>query len=227
MKIKIIPEQKICLYEFSELSKEAKETALQNWQCDSGFYDYYDQEMIYTLKRINEALEIDIRRSDYNDKNFYNADYSRNISKKDAEKMDFKRTIAYINNHFNFTKYNYSFRKKVNEIAERKTQNNRINCRIYWNMISNKTALALKKYEENDFSGVWCDYVLQDTYNKFIDYHKKQPAFYNSFADFCDLLASEFSAMYQSEYDFYYSMENLEELSNINDWYYLENGEAA
>jgi len=190
------------LYSFDELSDSAKKKALDEWRCNEEFYDGYEYRD--TIEAIEKALDIKVKicQECGGSCSFYtcsNDPYVEEITDS------YRLTKCIINNWYDklVTKKSYWTKYKPN----RKSKDRR--------------SKVLKVHNNCPFTGIWTENNFVKVLDEVITYKR----FYN---DINDLLYDAVGALfkqYESDYDYYYSEENLEELSNINEWLYYEDGE--
>lgn len=235
MKQIIIPEKRFNVYSFDELSDEAKEIALKNWQEYLLQYGYFwEEELLESLKTIGELFNVtfEIER--------YTGDICVESYPEFSEEMNFKRSIAFINNHFNFYDISYKLKEKLKRIKGKNNYN------IYFKLFYNQTYKNLpKKYLEDVLLTGYCDdYILQDTYKKFIDtqrkrdkynasedvkndlyYQRRKKSFNLTLYDFFTMLADTAQEVRDNEREYQESEEYFKEHADINEYLFYENGE--
>lgn len=166
---KIIPEHKINLYRFEELKENIKKELQEEYK-QNHLYKYgyaWDDELYNSLETACKIFGVKTEEDTYGNLYLkYNPkdDY---LNEDTARNMNFKRTIAYINNHFDFKrppyiyKYNNSIAKwdKLTQIKIRydekrnneKTKLKTADERYKYNLLHPYPKILIEKYYKKEF----------------------------------------------------------------------------
>ena len=208
MKKVIIPAKEITLYKFDELNKDVKNKLLENHREKLYKYGYaWEDELLNSLKAAADAFNIEI------EEDYYGNFYVSSIPDMNPDKMNFKRAIAYINNHYEFKKLSYQIRQKLKYMKNRLSADS-----IY--------PVTEKYYEDNMLTGYCADYCILEAYEDFINQQKKRHE-YNAanltLADFFIILCNHFEKEKDSDREYQESEECYAEL--VNGLWFLKNGD--
>lgn len=187
------------LYAFDELSDKAKERARDWWRsCDDEFP--WQRDFENTVKTIENSFDVEFDNIGpyeynpyWNDKNDY----------RDTYKMPFGRAVAYINNNFDF--------KVLKSARDYSGSVRRVGC-----------ALAKKCYTDNFLTGYCADYVIHESYKKFVEFGRKYPG--ATLSDFFDILARGLRDEIESDYDYMQTDEYIDDVLTINNYEFTEDG---
>jgi hypothetical protein len=213
----------ITVYSFSELSKEAKEVAINNFRSQGVDTDFIYDDAYQTVKKANELFNISEARSSWLDFSLNNID--DNI-------MDLKglRLRTWLINNFNEQLYK---RKFYTSIGDNKIINHPCIKVNKYDILkgarvssSNFYYSRIQKTNSCVLTGVcYDDDFLQPIYN-FIDNYKNFPS--NKHQTFEDLIGYCFDSLKKSidnEVDYRESDEAISEDIQANDYQFLESGE--
>ena len=198
----------IKLYNFDELSDDAKEKARDWWRSGDDVFPWA-YEFSGSVKAIENALDVsffDISVGSY--RPYW---YDENDD-NDAENMCFCRAVAYINNRFDFKKIPWTYPTKKPFVVGRDVPLKPVG-----------VALAKNVYDDNLPTGYCSDYVTHESYKKFIEYGRKHKS--AKLSDFFDILACGLRDEIESEYDFMQSDEYIDDILSNNDYYFTVDGE--
>lgn len=107
---KIIPQHTINIYKFNELPEESKEQLLEKHKEKIYKYGYdWEEELYHSIQTACNIFGIEYNEDTYNNL-WHSYKNDQELDRKKAEAMSFKRTIAYINNHFNFKQTPYIYK---------------------------------------------------------------------------------------------------------------------
>ena len=112
---RIIPEHKINLYRFEELDNDIKEQLQVDYRNNLYKYGYnWKDELYHSIQTACKIFGVDFEEDTYG--NLYiTYQKNENLNRNTARNMNFKRAIAYINNHFDFKcpRYHYKYKDTI------------------------------------------------------------------------------------------------------------------
>jgi hypothetical protein len=190
----------IKLYEFKELSEKAQEKVIYDTECNDLFFD---DELKNVLENFEEVFNIKV--TEWNiDNNYFR--YQSNNYYEEVENLNGIRLLKYLINNF----YNDLFKGKY--YSKSYYKNNKFILKSRNSKIIKDNCCTLTGvYYDND--------ILKPIYD-FI----KNPNENISFSYLIEKCLYSWIESYKNNYENYYSKENIKELSEINNWYYLEDG---
>lgn len=224
MKTITIPAKEVTLYEFNELSQEVKDKLIEQHKERLSINGYtWDCELWNSLQAAAAVFGIEIEENSYG--HFFVSSVPYNM---EPENMNFKRTIAYINNHFDFKTLSYSIRQKIKYMNSRQSGN----------VVYPATA---KYYDDTMLTGYCADYCIQEAYKDFVNqqkkryeynaamkndkyYQKRKESFNLTLDDFFTILCEHFEKERDNDREYEESEEHFEEMMNDTDTWFLEDG---
>lgn len=222
MKTIIIPAKEVTLYEFNELSQEAKEKLLNQYRerlYQNGYF--WDCELWNSLQAAAGSFGIEIEENNYG--HFFVSSVPYDM---EPETMDFKRAVAYINNHYDFKTLSYEIRQKLKNMKSR----------LPGNVVYPATG---KYYNDTMLTGYCADYCILEAYKDFVNqqkkrheynaamkhdkyYQKRKASFNLTLADFFTLLCEHFEKERDNDREWQESEECYSEM--VSDKWFLEDG---
>lgn len=198
----------IKLYTFDELSKDAKEYAIESHRYD--FVDVWGEENWESIKAIANACGLDIITHSYNDTGFANFELQDDVDNyNDIIVLRGRRAIAYIYN--NWIEPN----EKGKYYA---TPGKWINGAYTYTHTHSKCMFEFSC----PFTGYCMDDCLIIAYKKFCECVRAKPCL--DIADFVDILSECVSEWLQADFDYSISDEYVAELLTANSYEFDENG---
>ena len=196
------------VYNFNELSDEAKKKAIETHRYD--FADGWSDENWKSVKAIANACGLDIITNIYNDTGFANFELQEDI--KDYNNIIVlrgRRAIAYIYN--NWIKPNMNGKYYA-------TPGKWIDGAYTYTHTHSKCTFEFSC----PLTGYCMDDCLVNAYKKFCECVRINPLF--GIGDFVDVLSECVSEFLQNDYNYSISDENIAELLTANGYECLENG---
>lgn len=210
--------KEIKVYEYKELSENAKEFAFEKWQQSMQNESFFWHEAsINSLENFLGFFNIEILDYSLGLNNLNFIKWSKGQIDQSILNLKGSRLIKYINNHVkqqgkylkcidkDFTKY-YKFKREVKFFKE-----------------SNKTCTFFYSKIQKEYKGTgYCfDYIFESEIKTLIEKTKKNRSI--TFEYFIDSCIESFISEYEKDYEFQSSKEIFLEICNENN--YLESGE--
>ena len=197
------------VYNFNELSDEAKEKAIEAHRYD--FVNGWSDENWASIQAIAKACSLEVVSNNYNDTGFSRFvlevnDYNNYY---DIAALRGRRAVAYIYN--NWIKPNINGKYYA-------TPGKWINGVYTYTHTRSKCTFEFSC----PFTGYCVDDCLIHAYKKFCEYVRINPLF--DVGDFVDVLSECVSEFLQNDYNYSISDENIAELLTANNYEFLENG---
>ena len=194
------------VYNFNELSDEAKEKAIETHRFD--FCDAWSWENWKSVKAIANACGLDIITTIHNT-GFANFELENVNNYNDIIVLRGRRAVAYIYN--NWIKPNMNGKYYA-------TPGKWINGVYTYMHTRSKCTLEFSC----PFTGYYMDDCLIIAYKKFCECVRINPLF--DIGDFIDVISECVSEFLQNDYDYSISDEHIAELLTANSYEFLENG---
>ena len=194
------------VYNFNELSDEAKEKAIETHRYD--FVNGWSYENWKSVKAIANACGLDIITTIYNT-GFANFELENVNNYNDIIVLRGRRAVAYI--------YNNWIRPNMNG-KYYATPGKWIDGVYTYTHTRSKCTLEFSC----PFTGYYIDDCLIIAYKKFCECVRINPLF--DVGDFVDVLSECVSEFLQNDYNYSISDENIAELLTANNYEFLENG---
>ena len=198
--------REIKLYTFDELSKDAKEYAIESHRYD--FVDGWGEENWESVKAIANACGLDIITTIYNT-GFANFEFENVNNYNDIAALHGSRAIAYIYNNWIMPNMKGKYYA---------TPGKWINGAYTYTHTHSKCTFEFSC----PFTGYFMDDCLIDAYKKFCECVRAKPCL--DIADFVNILSECVSECLQADYDYSISDEYVAELLTANSYEFDENG---
>ena len=196
------------VYNFNELSDEAKEKAIEAHRYD--FVNGWSDENWASIQAIAKACSLEIMCDNYNDTGFWRF-YLGNIDNYlDINMLGGVRAMSYIYNNWIAPNMKGKFYSALVSRDEREL--------VYKKRYSKCTFVF-----ECPFTGCGLDNCLFEAYNEFCELVRKKPRSANVVM-FIDILSQHVQKWLQSDYNFAISDENIASMLDCNGYEFLENG---
>ena len=196
------------VYNFNELSDEAKEKAIETHRFD--FVDEWSAENWESVKAIANACGLNIITNIYNDTGFANFELQEDADNyNDIIVLHGSRAMAYIYNNWIMPNMKGKYYA---------TPGKWINGAYTYTHTRSKCTLEFSC----PFTGYYMDDCLIIAYKKFCECVRINPLF--DIGDFVDILSECVSECLQNDYNYSISDEHMAELLAANDYEFLENG---
>lgn len=197
------------VYNFNELSDEAKEKAIEAHRFD--FCDAWSLENWNSVQAIAKACSLEIMRDNYNDTSFWRfvLESSGYNNYYDIAALHGSRAMAYIYNNWIMPNMKGKYYATPGEW---------INGAYTYTHTHSKCTFEFSC----PFTGYGMDDCLIDAYKKFCECVRINPLF--DIGDFINILSECVSECLQNDYDYSISDECIAELLTANGYEFLENG---
>lgn len=208
------------VYEYQELSEEAKKFAFEKWQEMNSHEFFWHNESIDCLENFLGFFGLKIKNFSlglYND-NFI--EWGKNQVEQNILELSGNRLLKYINNNVKQKgKYLKSFDKDFSKYFK-------FNREVKFYKGSNETVTYFYSKIEKEYSGTgYCfDYIFIEEIKKIEKYiREKKGVMFQTFINFC---TQAFIAEYQSDYKNQISKDMFIEKTTDNKTQFLESGEV-
>ena len=192
------------VYNFNELSEEAKEKAIETHRYD--FVNGWSDENWASIQAIAKACSLEVVSNNYNDTGF--SHFVLEVNDYNAT-LHGSRAMAYIYNNWIMPNMNGKYYA---------TPGKWINGVYTYTHTRSKCALEFSC----PFTGYYMDDCLIIAYKKFCECVRINPLF--GIGDFVGVLSECVSEFLQNDYNYSISDENIAELLTANNYEFLENG---
>ena len=196
------------VYNFNELSDEAKEKAIKAHRFD--FCDAWNWENWASIRAIAKACSLEIMCDDYNDTGFWRFRLGNIDNYLDINMLGGVRAMSYIYNNWIMPNMNGKYYSALVSRNEREL--------VYRKRYSKCTFVF-----DCPFTGYGLDNCIPEAYNEFCELVRKTPRNANV-ATFIDILSQHVQKWLQNDYDNAISDENIASMLDCNDYEFFIDG---
>lgn len=196
------------VYNFNELSDEAKEKAIEAHRFD--FCDTWSWENWESIQAIAKACSLEIMRDNYNDTGFQRFHLGNIDNYLDINMLGGVRAMSYIYNNWIMPNMKGKYYSALVSRNERE-------------LVYKKRYSKCTRVFECPFTGYGLDDCLFEAYNEFCELVRKKPRSANVVM-FIGILSQHVQKWLQSDYDNAISDENVASMLDCNDYEFLESG---
>ena len=191
------------VYRFEELSTIAKEKAIESFRC-SEFFQFYNDEIIDTIKEIARAISCD-----YDYYSYDGIDYEVSFTSHDnVESISGKRAYAYIVNNYLMPNKEYKTYWKDHCIYTDGRKNLKRRSKLFYS------------WDNCPFTGYIADCCFIEAWRAW----EKSFNCYSTIESFLDLLGEKLGKEWTSENEYQNSDEYIEDYLMNNNYEFLEDG---
>lgn len=193
------------VYSFEELSKEAKEKAIESFRLTMDFP--WQEEAINSIEKISKAMNCDAEYYSY-DGICYSVEFTSK-EYEDIETIHGKRAYAYIVNNYLMPNKSYKIYWKDKCIYTDGRKN--------WKRKSN----LFYSWDDCPFTGYYMDCCFIEAWKNWEKNFNK----YSTVGDFINLVADILGKAWTEDNEYYQTDEYIIEEIKVNDYEFFENGE--